>query len=137
MQPVSDVNERSGATIVVADDDGDLRAVYAASLRRAGHMVWQAADGAQALELVRAHSPDLLLLDLWMPVLNGLEVLERLARGPAASGLKIVVISHRDDADTRLQGFALGVDDYWTKDFSLDELCERVRQLMRLSQTAF
>ena len=118
------------ATIVLAEDDADLRSLYAECLRRAGHVVLEAADGAEAVSLVRAHAPELLLLDIWMPILNGLEVLEHLGRTSEAVGLKIVVLSHLSDADTRLEGFALGVDDYWTKDLSLVDLCARIQQVM-------
>ena len=120
-------------TIVLAEDDPNLRALYAEWLRRAGHRVWEAADGAEALACVRAHRPDLLLLDIWMPILNGLEVLEHLGRAWEAVGLKVVVLSHQADADTRLEGFALGVDDYWTKDLSLAELGTRIDSLLGLS----
>ena len=68
------------ATIVLAEDDADLRALYASGCAGAGHCVWEAADGGEALAQVRANRPDLLLLDVWMPVMNGLEVLENLAR---------------------------------------------------------
>ena len=108
---------------MLAEDDADLRAVYAECLRRDGHVVWRRPTAARPSRLVRAHLPDLLLLDIWMPILNGLEVLEHLGRTSEAVGLKIVVLSHLSDADTRLEGFALGVDDYWTKDLSLVELC--------------
>jgi DNA-binding response OmpR family regulator len=117
-------------TIVLAEDDADLRAVLAECLRREGHVVWEACDGGEAVGLVRTHAPALLLLDIWMPVLNGLEVLEHLGRSSEAVGMKVVVLSHLDDADTRLEGFALGVDDYWTKDFSLDELRLRIQCLL-------
>jgi DNA-binding response OmpR family regulator len=117
-------------TIVLAEDDGDLRAILAGCLRRDGHVVWEASDGGEAVTLVRAHGPSLLLLDIWMPVLNGLEVLEHLGRSPEAVGVKVVVLSNLGDADTRLEGFALGVDDYWTKDLSLVELCARVQRLI-------
>jgi CheY-like chemotaxis protein len=120
-----------GATVVLADDDADVRMLYGECLRRAGHVVWEAADGAEALGLVRSHAPDCLLLDIWMPVLNGLEVLEQLSSSPEAMGLHVVVLSNLHDADTRLEGFALGVDDYWTKDMSIEDLCERVEQLVR------
>ena len=121
------------ATIVLAEDDANLRALYAEWLRRAGHRVWEAADGAEALACVRAHRPDLLLLDIWMPILNGLEVLEHLGKAWEAVGLKVVVLSHQGDADTRLEGFALGVADYWTKDLSLAELSSRIDSLLDLS----
>jgi DNA-binding response OmpR family regulator len=124
------------ATIVLAEDDSDLRTIYAQCLRQAGHVVWEAEDGAQALALVRSHSPELLLLDIWMPILNGLEVLEQLAQAPEAVGLKVVVLSHQNDADTRLEGFALGVADYWTKDMSVVDLRDRIEQIMRPISTA-
>jgi DNA-binding response OmpR family regulator len=74
--------------------------------------------------------PELLLLDVWMPVLNGLEVVRLLGRTAEAAGLKVVLLSHSSDAETRLEGFALGALDYWTKDLSLADLCARVRQLI-------
>jgi DNA-binding response OmpR family regulator len=85
------------------------------------------------VSLVRAHGPGLLLLDIWMPILNGLEVLEHLGRSSEAVGVKVVVLSNLSDADTRLEGFALGVDDYWIKDFSLVELCARIQRLLTLA----
>jgi len=118
------------ATIVLAEDDADLRVLYAQWLRRAGHRVWEAADGAEALSAVRTHRPDLLLLDIWMPILNGLEVLEHLSRAEHGVGLKVVVLSHQSDSDTRLEGFALGVVDYWTKDLSLAELSTRIESVL-------
>jgi DNA-binding response OmpR family regulator len=128
--------ERSGkvtATIVLAEDDADLRALYAECLRRDGHVVLEAADGGEAVSLVKAHAPEIVLLDIWMPILNGLEVLEHLGRTSEAVGVKIVLLSHVVDADTRLEGFALGVDDYWTKDLSLVDLCARIQQLVGMS----
>jgi DNA-binding response OmpR family regulator len=130
MQSFGEMRGKAAATIVLAEDDADLRGLYADCLRRAGHEVLEASDGAEALSLVRAHAPQLLLLDIWMPILNGLEVLEHLGRTSEAVGLKIVVLSHVGDADTRLEGFALGVDDYWTKDLSLADLCARIEQLI-------
>jgi DNA-binding response OmpR family regulator len=95
-----------------------------------GCIVWEAADGSEASELVRAHRPDLLVLDHWMPILNGLEVLEQLRDAREAIGLKVVMLTHQRDAETRLEGFALGVAAYWTKDLSLSELGDRVRALL-------
>ena len=119
-----------GATIVLAEDESDLRAVYAECLRRSGHTVWEAADGAEAASLVHAHNPDLLLLDLWMPILNGLEVLEQIRDDRGAIGLKVVMLTHQRDADSRLEGFALGASAYWTKDVSLVELASRIESLL-------
>jgi CheY-like chemotaxis protein len=136
MQPGDDVSATIATTIVLAEDDSDLRAIHAKCLRQAGHVVWEAEDGAQALALVRARSPQILLLDIWMPILNGVEVLERLATAPEAVGLKVVVLSRQNDADTGLEGFALGVADYWTKDISDVDLRDRIEQIMRPTSRA-
>jgi DNA-binding response OmpR family regulator len=133
MQSFGEIPGKVTVTIVLAEDEPDLRALLAECLRREGHFVWEACDGGEAVRLVRAHAPALLLLDIWMPVLNGLEVLEHLGRSPEAVGMKVVVLSQLGDADTRLEGFALGADDYWTKDFSLDELCARIQHLLGLA----
>jgi DNA-binding response OmpR family regulator len=133
MQSFGESPGKVTATIVLAEDEADLRTVLAECLRREGHVVWEACDGGEAVRLVRAHAPSLLLLDIWMPVLNGLEVLEYLGRTSEAVGMKVVVLSQLGDSDTRLEGFALGVDDYWTKDFSLVELCARIQRLLDLA----
>src|SRR5262245_42102909 len=133
MQSFGDSPGKVTTTIVLAEDEDGLRAVLAECLRREGHIVWEACDGGEAVRQVQAHTPALLLLDIWMPVLNGLEVLEHLGRSPEAVGTKVVVLSQLDDADTRLEGFALGVDDYWTKDFSLVELCARIQRIVGLA----
>ena len=65
-----------------------------------------------------------------MPVLSGLEVLESLASSSQAVGLKVVILSHQRDADTRLEGFAPGIADYWTKDLSLKELSIRIEAVL-------
>jgi len=135
MQTLSSEIRHLTTTILVAEDDADLRSLYAGSLRRAGHVVWEAGDGAEVISLVRTHCPQILLLDIWMPVMNGLEVLEHLGGKAEAVGIKVIVLSNQDDADTRLEGFALCADDYWTKDLSLDDLCARVQELLRLAET--
>ena len=133
MQSLGEGPEKVVTTIVLADDEADLRSVLAECLRREGHTVFEASDGGEAVGLVRAHAPGLLLLDIWMPVMGGLEVLEHLGRSSEAVGMKVVVLSQLGDSDTRLEGFALGVDDYWTKDFSLVEFCARIQRLLSLA----
>jgi DNA-binding response OmpR family regulator len=116
------------AIIVLADDEPDLRSIYAACLRNEGYEVWEASDGREALALVDARRPDLLLLDVWMPVLNGLEVVEHLRNDPHSGQMRIVMLSNLGDSDTRLEGYSAGVSDYWVKGLSLAELNRRVRQ---------
>jgi CheY-like chemotaxis protein len=118
------------AIIVLADDEPDLRSVYATSLRLSGYDVHEAADGVEALELIEEHHPDLLLLDVWMPRLNGLEVIEHLRHDPLANHLKVVLLSNLGDSDTRLEGFSAGASDYWVKGLSLGELCQMVQRVL-------
>jgi DNA-binding response OmpR family regulator len=118
------------ATIVLADDETDLRSIYAEVLRRDGYEVFEAADGREALDQVALHRPDLLLLDVWMPHVNGFEVLDRLRHDPHATTLKVVMLSNLGDAETRLEGFSAGICDYWTKGLSVDDLCRRVRETL-------
>jgi DNA-binding response OmpR family regulator len=119
-----------GAIIVLADDEPDLRAVYAACLRNEGFEVWEACDGREALDMVAAHHPCLMLLDVWMPELNGLDVVEHLRNDPLSCQMRVVILSNLGDSDTRLEGFSAGVTDYWVKSLSLAELCQRVKQLV-------
>jgi DNA-binding response OmpR family regulator len=119
-----------GTVIVLADDDPDLRTIYASALRGDGHEVCEACDGNEAVAIVIERQPALLLLDLWMPHLNGYEVLERLLFEPAIMTTQIVILSNLGDGDSRLEGFSGGVTDYWVKGLSLDELRDRVRQIL-------
>jgi DNA-binding response OmpR family regulator len=121
------------ATIVLADDDADLRDLYTAFLRASGHQVWPAADGSAALALVRAHRPAFLLLDIWMPALNGFEVLDALRHDPAGTRLHVVVISALGDAEARLRAFEGGATDYVVKGTSLAELRNRLEGLLAAS----
>jgi len=118
------------ASIVLADDDEDLRAVYAPCLRAAGYTVWEASGGSEAVELVRRHRPALLILDVWMPQVSGFEVLEQLRHDPAASSLKVMMLSNLGDGDTRLECFEMGAVDYVVKGLSLAEFRARVARLL-------
>ncbi len=118
------------ASIVLADDDEDLRAVYGPCLRSAGHTVREATGGFEALELVREHRPDLLILDVWMPKCNGFEVLEALRHDPASNGLKVLMLSNLGDADIRLECFEMGAVEYLVKGMSLAEFRTKVGELL-------
>jgi DNA-binding response OmpR family regulator len=123
------------ARLVLAENDTDVRLQFGESLRRAGHIVWEAADGAEALHLVRSHAPDLLLMGVWLPVLNGIDVLEQLAVCSEPARVRVVLLSPRQDADTRLEGYAVGVDDYWETKMPVDDICRRVDELLRATRT--
>ena len=114
------------ATILLADDSDDLRTLYGACLRGQGHNVVEAADGLAAVEQVRKHRPDLLLLDVWMPELNGYEVLDALRAEPAALRLKVIMLSVLDDGEAQLQAFGGGAVDYLVKGAPLTALTARI-----------
>jgi DNA-binding response OmpR family regulator len=107
-----------------------LRAIYRPFLQAGGYTVWEAVDGREAIELVRRHRPELLLLDLWMPGLNGFEVLERLRHDPAAARLKVVMFSVQSDADSRLEGLAGGAVDFLIKGLALADLRAQIARIL-------
>jgi DNA-binding response OmpR family regulator len=126
-----------GVIIVLADDEPDLRSIYAASLRNDGYDVREASDGREALDLVEALRPVLLILDVWMPLVNGLEVVEQLRHDAQSGRMRIVMLSNLGDSDTRLEGFSAGVCDYWVKGLSLVDLSLRVKRILAEPQPAF
>ncbi|MFO0579280.1 MAG: response regulator transcription factor [Polyangia bacterium] len=123
MRPVSQVSP-----ILVVDDDAHIRSVVRFTLEAAGYRVTEAADGVQALALCSEASPALLVLDIMMPGLDGIEVCRRLRR---SSTVPIVFMSCRDEEVDRIIGLEIGGDDYVTKPFSPRELLARVRAVLR------
>ncbi|GAC1319673.1 MAG: hypothetical protein NVSMB14_16450 [Isosphaeraceae bacterium] len=125
------MGERAGenaiGVIVLADDDDDLRAVYAEFLRASGFQVVEAEDGLKTLDRVREVRPHLLVLDLWMPGLNGLEVLERLRHEPVSNRMKVIMLSNVGEADVRLEAFEGGAISYMVKGIALENVLEHVR----------
>ena len=120
-------------TILVVDDEPTLRETLVDALEGEGFRVVAAADGREALTAFRAERPDLVLLDLMLPELSGIEVC-RIIR--AESGVPIVMLTAKDSELDKVVGLELGADDYVTKPFSLRELTARVRALFRRSEQA-
>ncbi|RUL85532.1 response regulator [Tautonia sociabilis] len=114
-------------SIVLADDDDDLRRVTAAALRAAGMIVREASDGEHALEQVRRHRPSALVLDLWMPRLDGLQVLDALRFDPAAGRLAVIVLTGDAEADGRLLALAAGAACVVLKGGAIAELISAIR----------
>jgi two-component system KDP operon response regulator KdpE len=110
--------------VLLVDDDAPLRQTLAIGLRAEGHEVLLAADGRTALQVAAEDLPDLMVLDLGLPDLSGVEVLRRL-RG--WSRLPVVVLSARDGSPDKVEALDLGADDYVTKPFGMDELLARIR----------
>jgi DNA-binding response OmpR family regulator len=116
--------------VLIADDDADILSLVRAVLERAGNEVISVGDGAQALASVTERMPDLAVLDISMPELDGLEVLRRLRADSATSALPVVLLSARaQEADVKL-GFELGASAYVKKPFSPRELADRVAELL-------
>jgi DNA-binding response OmpR family regulator len=118
-----------GAEILVAEDQADIRDLIALNLRHAGYDVTPVADGRAALDSQRDRTSDLLILDLMMPGLDGLEVCKALrAKGRA---MPILMLTAKSTELDRVLGLELGADDYLTKPFSMAELLARVKALLR------
>ena len=115
-------------TILLVDDEDSVRKVLAFPLERDGFAVVQAADGEEALEKFAAQTIDLVVLDIMLPRLDGLEVCKRLR---ATSTVPIIMLTARDDELDKVIGLELGADDYITKPFSIREFRSRVRALLR------
>jgi DNA-binding response OmpR family regulator len=118
-------------TILVVEDETTLRETLAEALEAEGFRVVQAPDGRDALSRFRAERPDLILLDLMLPELSGIEVC-RIVR--AESSVPIVMLTAKDSELDKVVGLELGADDYITKPFSLRELTARIRALFRRSE---
>ncbi len=124
------------AEVLIVEDEESLLHTLRYNLTRAGHAVRLCTDGARALELVRAQPPDVLLLDVMLPGLDGLEVTRALRRdsaNPALNRLPILMLTARDGEIDKVVGLEVGADDYLSKPFSMHELLARVKALVRRS----
>jgi two-component system OmpR family response regulator len=117
-----------GQAILVVDDDSHIREVVCFALKKAGFRTIEARDGREALERFEHDAPDLVVLDILMPEMDGTDVCRRLR---ARSRVPIVFLSSKDDEVDRIVGLELGGDDYLTKPFSPRELVARVRAVLR------
>ena len=117
--------------ILIVEDDNDIAALIAHYLEKAGYRTEIAADGGRALTLARETPPDLVILDLMLPGLNGLEVCKALRYAPRTAALPILMVTARGEESERILGLDSGADDYVVKPFSPNELMARVRALLR------
>ncbi len=116
--------------ILVADDEEDLRELVAYRLTRSGYEVIAAEDGLQALSLAREQPPDLMVLDVMMPRLDGYELTRRLRAEEALRAVPVILLTARSQESDVSRGFEVGADDYLKKPFSPDELVARVRAVL-------
>lgn len=119
------------AKILVVDDERDAAELIEFNLKAAGYDVVTAADGAEALKKARMAAPDLILLDLMLPEIDGLQVCKILRRDPASAGIPIIMLTAKAAEIDRVLGLELGADDYVVKPFSPRELVLRVNNLLK------
>ena len=117
------------ARLLVVDDEPNIRELLATSLRFAGFEVYAAADGGSALRLAREVEPDLVVLDVMLPDMDGFTVTRRLRE--KGQHVPVLFLTARDDTADKVQGLTVGGDDYVTKPFSLDEIVARIRAILR------
>ena len=117
--------------ILVADDEEDVLALVTSSLKAAGYSTLNADDGPSALASAREHMPALIVLDLMLPGMSGLEVCKALKSDNATKQIPIIMLTAKADEVDRILGFELGADDYMTKPFSPRELTLRVQSVLR------
>ncbi len=117
--------------ILIVEDDPDIADLVARYLDKAGFTTERAVSGREALQAIAAKAPDLLVLDLMLPQVDGLEVCRRLRANEATSAIPIIMLTARAEESERIVGLELGADDYLAKPFSPNELVARVRALLR------
>jgi two-component system OmpR family response regulator len=120
---------QASARVLVVDDEQGIIDLVSMALRYEGLSVTSADSGRAALASINERRPDLLILDVMMPDLNGFEIMQRIATDEPR--IPVIFLTARQDLDDKRQGFALGADDYLTKPFSVEELMFRVRALLR------
>jgi two-component system response regulator MprA len=118
-----------GARVLVVDDDPQLREALTRALELDGYTVGTASNGAQALDVISKERPDVMVLDVMMPYVGGLDVCRTLR--DRRDRLPVLVLTARDEVGDRVEGLDAGADDYLTKPFALDELRARLRALLR------
>ncbi|MBW1723162.1 MAG: response regulator transcription factor [Deltaproteobacteria bacterium] len=117
--------------LLVVDDEEDILELIRYNLSREGYRITCAASGEKALELAREHQPDLLILDLMLPGIDGLEVTVRLKRDPTTIHIPIIMLTAKGEESDIVAGLEIGADDYVTKPFSPRVLLARVRAVLR------
>jgi DNA-binding response OmpR family regulator len=127
---VSPTEPRTRPLVLVADDDRDILQLVSFRLERADYEVVQANDGEEALRLVKELRPDLAVLDLMMPKLNGYEVIREIRRNEETKAIPVILLTARVQEADVARGFEAGADDYLKKPFSPQELRARVQAIL-------
>ncbi|MCB0922878.1 MAG: response regulator, partial [Actinobacteria bacterium] len=128
---VPELDPETPARILVCDDDADIRAIIAHSLEALGHQVTQAGDGEQAMSRCQEGSFDLIVMDIMMPGMSGLEVVDWYRANFPSPYVPILMVTALDETEDKVEGLRRGADDYLPKPFQARELQARVAALLR------
>ena len=119
------------ATILIVEDEADIQELIAYNLEKAGHSAIRAGDAEQALELVRAELPHLIVIDWMLPGMSGIELARSLRANKRTESIPLIIVTARGSEQDKLAGLEIGADDYMTKPFSPRELNARVKAVLR------
>lgn len=122
------------AAILIVDDEKDIVELLRYNLEKEGYTVIEAYDGVSAVKIAQSQKIDLMILDLMLPGMSGMDVCKSIRANPALSGLPIIMLTAKADESDKIVGLEIGADDYMTKPFSVKELIARVRTILRRSQ---
>jgi two-component system, OmpR family, alkaline phosphatase synthesis response regulator PhoP len=135
-QAVEAGRERIRHKVLVVEDEADIRELLRYSLTQEGYAVEEAADGAEAFDRIMRRAPDLVLLDLMLPRMSGLELCRRLRGGSETAQIPVIVVTAKSAEVDRILGLEMGADDYVVKPFSPREVVARVKALLRRARAA-
>ncbi|MEX2585803.1 MAG: response regulator transcription factor [Balneolaceae bacterium] len=125
------LSNSSGQTILVVDDEQDLLDLIEYNLKSEGFQVLKAENGEEGIQIARDRHPDLVLLDIMMPKMDGLQVCEKLRHNPETHDVPIIFLTARGDEKTEVEGLDRGADDYITKPISTRKLMSRIKAVLR------
>ncbi|HNA89584.1 MAG TPA: response regulator, partial [Anaerolineales bacterium] len=131
MDILEELNLNPRSTILVVDDEPSIRMGLSATISRHGYKVITAENGSDAILKAKANQPDLIISDVMMPVLNGYEMKNQMAREPGLANIPFIFLTARTSLDDRLSGLRQGADDYVTKPFTAEELLARIEAVLR------
>ncbi|HJH29867.1 MAG TPA: response regulator [Methanosarcinaceae archaeon] len=130
LEELSDTRQK----ILIVDDELDTLTALKRALEADNYNVVEAADGLSAIEMVKAEKPDVVLLDLMMPEIDGFGVCKRLRLDPIYKQIPIIMLTAKGDLSDKIEGIEMGADDYVTKPFNLHELKARIKMVLRRAQ---
>lgn len=121
------------AKILVVDDDKDIRRLVKTTLQDTTHQLWEAGSGEEAIEIIEERRPDLMILDIMMPGMDGMGVLRELRRRNLRGRMRVLILTAKTQESDFVAGYKLGADEYVTKPFDPDELALAVTETLMLS----